>query len=1201
MARDGGNTNNPYYGYIQKLQNYFVDNPEGFWADNEKASAVRQWLYKNAPRFMEYAYDNTPDYIRSAIPNKFLSSELRSRRMKSAVSSDMNTFGKTYMPIISTFPMLAEGLVSAPLATAGGILGSIAGDYGGRELDEHLGYENPTFQIVGGLAGGLVGGAGGNKITNTVRRYRDGNAALSINDDSFYRRFLDKKQYDDAINSGVIRNSKRGPVTHWKRGQILGRPRKNEVVVKSSPDNGVTFGRIGHSSQPPDIYNYDPIIKVAEDGTPVLNISQGLAKIEPVPYTPRSDNFTFYRKLPEYRIPFTNKYIDFGYEKLNPTFNNSYGNLRFYRNISNIPAVDNGLVSLTKDNGVIHNFTTDLPFRPHSSYSYTYPHVLATSAENLAGNVPIVGDPMDTFFLKSSAIKAPANKSIFISGDKNALRIAKERGLKTLTSDKLQEEFGKIESLLQHSPDEMKLFDFAVPYRQELDNLITTKLGRPSFRDYQFFSGTTRTPLTVERNTGQFRDYMKLMKGKSPDTKSETIKTSYPVFDEKSGLFKHFKKRNKERTALLDYKYIYDDPFAHVYYDLTPESESVLVNDLRFKDLSYMNESELSGILNKYIGNIKKPIKSLGGQLSLYDGGGKIQKPRVKTDNTKKSFLENTYNYFTGAKLGLIPSSYRPTIGDKGETYYTRKGLVEDVILNLFGGVDSSQRGRSGSRVFYRNFDEAHNNISRIGNDRRQAGNATLGNYTVSAGKDDRGRYISFYDIYDYKLLPLIYPFLHPYHIYDRIYEDEVENIYDKIKHGSPYNSELCLLQPTYKAGDTVLYEKGGKIKKIEKYQDPYKEKLFRNWYDQYAIGNGLVDDLGNVTDPDDKEHYYDYRRYWEDNIFKNPIDAGFIVPYTHLPDTYKMPGHPTMSIESMYHPKNKPGMVWEERQGPYENKEVYRPETEAEYMRRYISPRRDVPYDTDFTLDALDKMVKSYPKNNLTPEDVQYLYDQLMYRSNVDPRVAAYALYTESKFDPKAANKGSSARGISQLIGSAIQDLYPKNYESIQKQYLNGERPFKDQVDDFLNYINKNSGKINGQFNNYGMVKKMMLAPNKSLNAVIDMSTYRKSFTDKQYANLMARSKRPKFRDVVDMYNEEYDKYMNSLTSELEKEQQEILQKKREDQIKAMANVIVGSGKEKIVKDFIDRINAQKQSNPNKIYNRAYQELPPFNNIRHE
>lgn len=53
----------------------------------------------------------------------------------------------------------------------------------------------------------------------------------------------------------------------------------------------------------------------------------------------------------------------------------------------------------------------------------------------------------------------------------------------------------------------------------------------------------------------------------------------------------------------------------------------------------------------------------------------------------------------------------------------------------------------------------------------------------------------------------------------------------------------------------------------------------------------------GNNRNPDEPEHYYDYRGYW-----KNGPEVQSLIFNEHLPDTWKVPGHPTMSDESMYY-----------------------------------------------------------------------------------------------------------------------------------------------------------------------------------------------------------------------------------------------------------------------------------------------------------
>ena len=80
----------------------------------------------------------------------------------------------------------------------------------------------------------------------------------------------------------------------------------------------------------------------------------------------------------------------------------------------------------------------------------------------------------------------------------------------------------------------------------------------------------------------------------------------------------------------------------------------------------------------------------------------------------------------------------------------------------------------------------------------------------------------------------------------------------------------------------------------------------FNKWYSYIAGVKGLS------TNPDDPEHYYDWRGLYDD-VASHGKQYETITPDTHFPDTYKLPGHETFSIESKYY---KPGMIaghWEE------------------------------------------------------------------------------------------------------------------------------------------------------------------------------------------------------------------------------------------------------------------------------------------------
>ena len=158
----------------------------------------------------------------------------------------------------------------------------------------------------------------------------------------------------------------------------------------------------------------------------------------------------------------------------------------------------------------------------------------------------------------------------------------------------------------------------------------------------------------------------------------------------------------------------------------------------------------------------------------LYGNGGKYP------TSTTGAFLSGAADYLLRRKTprSFELSEYRPTIGDNGESYYTRPGLKNEVALNLFGGTDYGKKTSGlGDEYFYKDFNDAYDKISGhpSNRDRRASSNGTLGRYSVTAGKDNRGRYLSFYDVFDFVTLPG-----KSINIYDRIYEDEVPALYNQ-------------------------------------------------------------------------------------------------------------------------------------------------------------------------------------------------------------------------------------------------------------------------------------------------------------------------------------------------------------------------------------------------------------------------------------
>lgn len=97
------------------------------------------------------------------------------------------------------------------------------------------------------------------------------------------------------------------------------------------------------------------------------------------------------------------------------------------------------------------------------------------------------------------------------------------------------------------------------------------------------------------------------------------------------------------------------------------------------------------------------------------------------------------------------------------------------------------------------------------------------------------------------------------------------------------------------------------------------------------------------ARNPDDPEHYYDYRGFWDANKKSSAVN-----PFTwetkstdgHLPDTWKTPGHPTFSVESVY-AKYAPGLA-----GTWENG-IYIPPVKVDqdtikFLQRYAESAFD-------------------------------------------------------------------------------------------------------------------------------------------------------------------------------------------------------------------------------------------------------------------
>ena len=245
------------------------------------------------------------------------------------------------------------------------------------------------------------------------------------------------------------------------------------------------------------------------------------------------------------------------------------------------------------------------------------------------------------------------------------------------------------------------------------------------------------------------------------------------VYDKKYGDGEWDKLSDKSQSILVDYSY---NPGLAKFPKLMEGFHSGDMDLIRQNYKRYVNGKELGRnktLLEEIdtLGNEYPIFRKYGGK--LYGDGGKYP------TSTTGAFLRGAADYLLRRKTprSFIESEYRPTVGDNGEVFYTRPGLKNEVALNLFGGTDYGKRTSGlGDEYFYKDFNDAYDKISGhpSNRDRRASSNGTLGRYSVTAGKDDRGRYLSFSDTFDFVTLPG-----KPINIYDRIYEDEVSSLYD--------------------------------------------------------------------------------------------------------------------------------------------------------------------------------------------------------------------------------------------------------------------------------------------------------------------------------------------------------------------------------------------------------------------------------------
>lgn len=181
---------NDYYGYINKVQERAISNPEWFWGETDDALQARDWLRNNgAQSIIDDIYKNTPDEMKMRIPTKMLSKETRENRVINQQREKTNNVAKKVAvtgAAIAGAPALITSANVAPFATGMNLISSIAGGYVGSILGSKIGedvYSRSTASDgvgssistnkergaeIGGLLGGLAYGAASSKSANML-------------------------------------------------------------------------------------------------------------------------------------------------------------------------------------------------------------------------------------------------------------------------------------------------------------------------------------------------------------------------------------------------------------------------------------------------------------------------------------------------------------------------------------------------------------------------------------------------------------------------------------------------------------------------------------------------------------------------------------------------------------------------------------------------------------------------------------------------------------------------------------------------------------------------------------------------------------------------------------------------------------------------------------------------------------------------
>lgn len=144
---------NDYYGYINKIQEKAISDPEWFWGDSDDAKTAREWLHNNkASAVIDNIYENTPEDIQKKLSYKKLpTSTAQKKYNKEITDTQQKAAAKVGGGLAASailVPIALPAMVDSMAATVGGLVLGTAGAIGsnvvsrnltGQPLDFHMG------------------------------------------------------------------------------------------------------------------------------------------------------------------------------------------------------------------------------------------------------------------------------------------------------------------------------------------------------------------------------------------------------------------------------------------------------------------------------------------------------------------------------------------------------------------------------------------------------------------------------------------------------------------------------------------------------------------------------------------------------------------------------------------------------------------------------------------------------------------------------------------------------------------------------------------------------------------------------------------------------------------------------------------------------------------------------------------------------